>query len=168
MDIEVHTTRRPVGKVMKNKVLTLTHRFEYVIVIILLVSLIIVVSIGTVGLLIMIGSTIVERVQALDISEAKFTMPLLHDVFTGFLMILIGLELIKTIVMYLDDHVMHVEVVMSVAMIAIARHVIDMDLKSVEPLSLVGTASIIIALAIGYYYFKKAGSPDTDPENREE
>ena len=49
---------------------------------------------------------------------------------------------------------------MSVAMIAIARHVIDMDLKSVEPLSLVGTASVIIALAIGYYYFKKAGSSE--------
>jgi uncharacterized membrane protein (DUF373 family) len=62
--------------------------------------------------------------------------------------------------MYLDDQVMHVEVVMSVAMIAIARHVIDMDLKSVEPLSLVGTASVIIALAVGYYYFKKAATPE--------
>ncbi len=41
-------------------------------------------------------------------------MPLLREVFTGFLMILIGLELMKTIVMYLDKHVVHVEVVLSV------------------------------------------------------
>src|SRR5881392_4157934 len=129
---------------MKNKILRLTQGFEYVIVIVLLISLIVVVAVGTLGLLLMIGNTIVERVAAMDVSDARFTMPLLHDVFTGFLMILIGLELIKTIVMYLDDQVMHVEVVMSVAMIAIARHVIDMDLKSVEPLSLVGTASVII------------------------
>jgi uncharacterized membrane protein (DUF373 family) len=144
---------------VKNKILRLTHGFEYVIVIVLLISLIVVVSMATIGLLIMIGTTIVERVHAMDISEAKFTMPLLHDVFTGFLMILIGLELIKTIVMYLDDHVMHVEVVMSVAMIAIARHVIDMDLKSVEPLSLVGTGSVILALAVGYYYYRRAALP---------
>ena len=148
---------------MKNKILRLTHGFEYVIVIVLLVSLIVVVSMATVGLLIMIGTTIVERVQAMDVTEAKFTMPLLHEVFTGFLMILIGLELIKTIVMYLDDHVMHVEVVMSVAMIAIARHVIDMDLKSVEPLSLVGTGGVILALAVGYYFYRRAALP-AEPE----
>jgi uncharacterized membrane protein (DUF373 family) len=93
----------------------------------------------------------------MNLDDAKFTMPLLHDVFTGFLMILIGLELIKTIVMYLDDHLVHVEVVLSVAIIAIARHVIEMDLNTASPLSLVGTGVVIFALAAGYYYFKKAG-----------
>jgi uncharacterized membrane protein (DUF373 family) len=92
-------------------------------------------------------------------------MPLLHDVFTGFLMILIGLELIKTIVMYLDDHVVHVEVVLSVAMIAIARHVIEIDLAHAPPMSLIGTGCVILALAVGYYYFKKAGP--TEFESRE-
>ena len=87
----------------------------------------------------------------------------MHEVFTGFLMILIGLELMKTIVMYLDEHVIHVEVVMSVAMIAIARHAIDVDYKTAPPLAMVGIGVVIISLAVGYYCFKKADllSPPT-------
>jgi uncharacterized membrane protein (DUF373 family) len=100
----------------------------------------------------------VERLRSPDVSEMKFTMPLLHEVFSGFLMILIGLELMKTIVMYFDKHLVHVEVVLSVAMIAIARHVIDMDLDTAPSLSLIGTGVIVLALAVGYYYFKKAGA----------
>ena len=141
---------------MKDRILRLNQNFEYVIVVVLLIALIGVVTLGTIGLLVMITSRVVERFQTMNLPEAQFTMPLLHEVFTGFLMILIGLELIKTIVMYLDDHVVHVEVVISVAMIAIARHVIDMDLSTAPPLSLIGTATVIIALAIGYFYFKKA------------
>lgn len=149
---------------IKDKILDLNQKFEYLIVIVLLISLIVVVSLGTVGLLAMIVSSMIERAQTMNYSDANFTMPLLHDVFTGFLMILIGLELIKTIVMYLDDHLVHVEVVLSVAMIAIARHVIEVDLSAAQPLSLVGTGAVISALALGYYYFKKAGHFDTNPE----
>ena len=105
---------------MKDRILRLNQNFEYVIVVVLLIALIGVVTLGTIGLLVMITSRVVERFQTMNLPEAQFTMPLLHEVFTGFLMILIGLELIKTIVMYLDDHVVHVEVVISVAMIAIA------------------------------------------------
>lgn len=43
-----------------------------------------------------------------------------------------------------------------VAMIAIARHAIDVDYKTLPALSMIGTGAIIIALAIGYYYFKRA------------
>jgi len=143
---------------MKEKILRANEHFEYVIVVVLLMTLTVVVSLGTLGLLALIVTTLVERAQSLELADAKFTMPLLHEVFTGFLMILIGLELIKTIVMYLDDHVVHVEVVLSVAMIAIARHVIEMDLAHAPPLSLIGIGSVIFALAVGYYYFKKAAA----------
>ncbi len=144
-----------------------TERFEHVLVIILLLMLMFVVFLGTVGLLVMIVSTLNERFHSLDLSETSFTMPLLHEVFTGFLMILIGLELMKTIVMYLDKHMVHVEVVMSVAMIAIARHVIDMNLSTAPPLSLIGTGVIIFALASGFYYFKKAGALAAKNEGEE-
>jgi uncharacterized membrane protein (DUF373 family) len=80
-------------------------------------------------------------------------------------MILIGLELMKTIVMYLDERVIHVEVVFSVAMIAIARHAIDVDFNNVPPLAMIGIGAIIIALAVGYFYFKKASAlgPQKEP-----
>ena len=94
--------------------------------------------------------------EKLHTREVTITLPLLHDVFAGFLMLLIGLELMKTIVMYLEEHIIHVEVVLSVAMIAIARHAIDVDYKVVPPLAMIGMGSIIIALAVGYFFFKKA------------
>jgi uncharacterized membrane protein (DUF373 family) len=140
----------------KAKILRFSDIFEYVVVIVLLVLLMLVVLLATIGLVIGIGVAAEEKLIATGLTEMQFTMPLLREVFTGFLMILIGLELMKTIAMYLDERVVHVEVVLSVAMIAIARHVIDMDLSTVPPLNLIGTGIVIFALAVGYYYFKKS------------
>jgi|SRR5436190_2006783 len=153
---------------MKDRILGINQKFEHAVVTVLLGALMVVVTIGTLGLLVMIVVSLIERAETMEISDMKFTMPLLHEVFTGFLMILIGLELIKTIVMYLDDHLIHVEVVLSVAMIAIARHVIDMDLNTAPPLSLIGTGAVILALAVGNYYFKKAGAWELQAEKKSE
>ena len=145
------------------QVVKLSEQFERLIVLVLLVSLMVVVLLGTIGLIWMIAATLYEKLAVTGFVDSNFTMPLLHEVFTGFLMILIGLELMKTIVMYLDDHVVHVEVVLSVALIAIARHVIDLDLKNAPPLNLIGTGAIIFALAIGYYYFSRTTIQVTTP-----
>ena len=139
------------------RILRFSERFENFIVLVLLITLMVVVLIATGGLIWMILLTFSERIQ-MGSGDYHFTMPLLHEVFTGFLMILIGLELMKTIVMYLDKHIVHVEVVLSVALIAIARHVIDMDLKTSPPLNLIGTGVIIFVLAIGYFYFKRSSA----------
>lgn len=147
----------PDEKSKTGRILRFSERFENFIVLVLLIALMVVVLLATGSLILMIVLTMAERFQA-GFGDYQFTMPLLHEVFTGFLMILIGLELMKTIVMYLDKHIVHVEVVLSVALIAIARHVIDMDLKSSPPLNLIGTGVIIFALAIGYFYFKRSSA----------
>jgi uncharacterized membrane protein (DUF373 family) len=41
-------------------------------------------------------------------------------------------------------------------MIAIARKVIILEVKDLDPLALIGIACIILALAVGYYFVKKA------------
>jgi uncharacterized membrane protein (DUF373 family) len=138
---------------MKEKFLLGYRYFEHFIVMILLGLLMAVVLYATIGLVVFIALTMAEKLHT---REVTITLPLLHDVFAGFLMLLIGLELMKTIVMYLEEHVIHVEVVLSVAMIAIARHAIDVDYKVVPPLAMIGMGSIIIALAVGYFFFRKA------------
>ncbi len=97
-------------------------------------------------------SIVVEVIEKLHQRGIHITLPLLHEVFAGFLMILIGLELMKSIVMYMDEHVIHVEVAHSVAIFAIARHAIYVDFNNVPPLAMIGIGAIIVALAIGYYY----------------
>jgi uncharacterized membrane protein (DUF373 family) len=138
---------------MKAKAIRAYQRFEQIIVLVLLALLMIVILYATIGFMITIGIQMFEKLRT---PEFHITLPLLHEVFAGFLMILIGLELMKTIAMYLDEHVLHVEVVLSVAMIAIARHAIDVDFNNVPPLTMIGIGAIIIALAVGYFYFKKA------------
>ena len=147
---------------MKEKFLLGYRYFEHFIVLILLGLLMAVVLYATIGLVVFIALTMAEKLHT---REVTITLPLLHDVFAGFLMLLIGLELMKTIVMYLEEHVIHVEVVLSVAMIAIARHAIDVDYKTVPPLAMIGMGSIIIALAVGYFFFKKASLVNQPSEN---
>lgn len=137
----------------KERVLIGYRYYEQFVVLILLGLLMVVVLYATVGLLISIAIGMYQKLQT---REFHITLPLLHDVFAGFLTLLIGLELMKTIAMYLEEHVIYVEVVLSVAMIAIARHAIDLDFQTVPPLSMIGIGVIIISLALGYYYFKKA------------
>lgn len=87
-------------------------------------------------------------------------MDLLREVFGGFLLLLIGLELMKTVVMYLDEQVLHWDVVIPVALIAMARHTLEIDLAETTPGAMLGTGAVIIALAVAYYLLRRStGAP---------
>ena len=93
-----------------------------------------------------------------------FDVNRLLEIFGMFLLVLIGIELLASIRTYLDHKLVHVEIVMTVALIAIARKVIILELKDLEPLVLIGIASIILALSLGYYFVKKAIRPYETPK----
>jgi len=118
---------------------------ERVIVLSLLVMMVAVVFLSTVELgWIITKDIITPPVFLLDIDE-------LLDIFGMFLLVLIGVELLETVKMYLTQKTVHVEVVYTVAMIAIARKVIILDIKEVPSLTLIGIGTIIVALSAGYY-----------------
>lgn len=85
----------------------------------------------------------------LDITE-------LLDLFGFFMLILIGVELLETIRAYLDDHEVHVEIVLEVALIAVARKVVIVDVKEYSPNTLLAIAAIVLSLAGAYYLQKRA------------
>ena len=88
----------------------------------------------------------------------------LLDIFGLFMLVVIGIELLETIMKtYITQGQPHYEVVLSVAIIAIARKVIILDLKEVDSLSLIGIASIIVALTAGYFFMKRSRSCDSRP-----
>ena len=136
--------------------------FERIVVFVLLLLLMIIVAWGTSILAGELLSRMVARLAGgveqpvAELQEFFDRFRLLHEVFGSFLLILIGLELMKTVVMYLDRHELHVEVVFTVAMIAIARHAIDLNLATTPPLTLVGMAALIVGLSVGYYFFRKS------------
>ena len=85
-------------------------------------------------------------------------------VFAFFLMVLIGLELVETTKMYLEEDVFHVEVVVLVAIIAVARKITIIDYESVSYEMLISVAALMIALSAGYFLLKRATMPSRSEE----
>jgi uncharacterized membrane protein (DUF373 family) len=125
------------------------HKFEKAITTTLMVLMALVVLLATIELgWIIVKDVITPPVLLLEIDE-------LLDIFGLFLLVLIGVELLETIKAYVKEHVVHVEVVMTVAMIAIARKVIILDVKQLAPMTLIGIAAIILALAAANYCYRR-------------
>ncbi len=80
----------------------------------------------------------------------------LMDLFSLILLLLIGLELIETIKAYLKDHEVHVELIVLVAIIAIARKVVVWDFNRYDHQQLYSLAAMILALGLTYFLVKKA------------
>ncbi len=79
----------------------------------------------------------------------------------AFLLVLIGVELLDTIKAYFIENTIHVEIVILLAIIAMARKVILLDPTAADPYAfgfeLMGIGVIVVGLGAGYYLIKKAG-----------
>ena len=80
----------------------------------------------------------------------------LFELFGLFLMVLIGLELMASIRMYLEDHRIHAEVMLLVAITAITRKIVILDATQMEPMILFGIGFIVIALTAGYLFVRRS------------
>jgi uncharacterized membrane protein (DUF373 family) len=123
--------------------------FERWIVAALIVMMVVTILLATIELgWLIIKDVITPPVVLLEIHE-------LLDIFGLFLLVLLGIELVSTLKAYLSENEVHVEVVFAVALIAIGRKVVILDVKEISSLSLLGIAAIIISLAVGYFLVKR-------------
>jgi uncharacterized membrane protein (DUF373 family) len=85
----------------------------------------------------------------------------LITVLGAFLLVLIGVELLDTIKAYFHENTIHVEIVVLLAIIAVARKVILLDPTGMTGFEfgfeLMGIGIIVVGLTAGYYLIKKAG-----------
>ena len=91
----------------------------------------------------------------------------LLNLFGFFLLVVIGIEILDTLKAYLRENVIHVEIVILVAVIAIARKVIILDPATSDGGLMAGMGVIVVGLGIAYYLIKKGNmiitkSPDHD------
>jgi uncharacterized membrane protein (DUF373 family) len=75
--------------------------------------------------------------------------------FGAFMVVLIAIEIFQNIILYLRDDVIHVKIVLSTALMAIARKVIILDYNELEPLYIFATGVVLVATGITYYYVYK-------------
>jgi uncharacterized membrane protein (DUF373 family) len=130
--------------------LSVIARFEAGIIIVLIVLMAMVVLLSTIEL----GVELTQRVA--DPPRMLLNLQELLEVLGFFMMVLIGLELLETIKNYLTQHALHVEVVLLVAMIAVARKVIILDMTKIGALSMIGIAVLLFSLSVSYFLIKRA------------
>lgn len=123
-----------------------------------------------------IWALLILMVIAILVSLYELTILVFHEVFTSreketdsliaernildilsfIMLVVISIELFETIKLYLDRHVISADFIVLVALTAVARKIIIMDYSEYEPLMVIGLGFIVIALALGYYFIKKA------------
>lgn len=111
------------------------------------------------GLVVMLATLELVYVIALDLLSPPIVLldsKELLDIFGYFLLILIGIELLETFSIYLHERAINVQVVLLVAMIALARKVIILDAEDIQSLTLFAIGFVILALAAGYYMVKRS------------
>lgn len=79
----------------------------------------------------------------------------LLDIFGLFLMILIGLEVMTSIQMYLEDHTIRAEMMFLVALTAVTSKIVIFDATGRGPIVILGIGFLVVLLAAGYYLVKK-------------
>ncbi|HNR52118.1 MAG TPA: phosphate-starvation-inducible PsiE family protein [Deltaproteobacteria bacterium] len=130
---------------------TILKKYEKIMIQALMVMMAVVLGLATIDL----GWLIIKDI----IKPPYFLLSVdqLLEIFGLFMLVLIGIELLESIMKtYITQDQPHYEVVLSVAIIAIARKVIILDVKETDSLSLVGIAAIVVALTVGYYLMKKS------------
>ena len=124
-------------------------KFEKFIIVSLTVMMGVVVFLSTVELgWMLVRDILTPPVGLIELDE-------ILELFGFFLLILIGIELLETIKIYMTENLLRVEVVLLVAIIAVARKVIILDIKEMSDLKLIGIAAIILALAGGFFLMRR-------------
>ena len=82
------------------------------------------------------------------------------ELFGMFLLVLIGIELMHSVKIFIKRREIHLEAMLVVALVAVARKVIVLEPKELAPEAVLGLAAMALALTIGYYLVKRAGRED--------
>lgn len=124
-------------------------KFQNVLYLILLIflGLVLVVSIINLGFTVVI-LLINENGIILETQE-------IIQIFGYFLLVLIGIEFFESILTYLRDSIIHVEIIIMVALTAVARKIILID-PSVSDMHLIGLGVLILSLGVAYYLIRKS------------
>lgn len=89
--------------------------------------------------------------QIVVASLQVFNIDSLLSIFGAFLAVLIAIEIFLNIIFYLKKDAIHVPLVLSTALTAVARKVIILDYTTTPPLHVFATAAVILAVGITFW-----------------
>ncbi len=86
--------------------------------------------------------------------EPPFLLLTISDIlatFGAFLAVMIAIEIFENLTLYLREDVIHVDIVLATALMAIARKVIILDFKALTPDYIFATAAVVLAMGMAYW-----------------
>lgn len=104
-------------------------------------------------------------------NRAISTVPDLQRVvqraFAAVLLVILGLELLETLRTFFSEHGKRLRIIIVVALIAVSRHIIQMDFEHLAGDVILGISALVLALAASYYLIVRvASSPMEDSAHR--
>jgi uncharacterized membrane protein (DUF373 family) len=124
--------------------------FEHVIVLVLMALLMVVVALSALELIwLLVRDVMSARGVLLDVEQ-------MFELFGFFLLVLIGMELLATLKSYLYERIIHVEVVLEVALVAIAQKIIVLNTSRAAGTTLLGVAALVLSLAAAIWAVRAA------------
>lgn len=129
----------------EDRMINVLHRIIRGAVRVLAVVMVVTILWGVVDVLsVVVNQLFRPAVESLQVSDIVVT-------FGAFLAVLIAIEIFMNITLYLRDDVVHVKLVIATALMAIARKVIVFDFHKIEPMYVLATAAVVLALGIVYW-----------------
>lgn len=106
-----------------------------------------------------VGWTLYQKLMA----EPKFilTMGDVLATFGAFMVVLIAIEIFQNIILYLRDDVIHVNIVLATALMAVARKVIILDYDELSYMYIFATGVLLVATGIAYYLVHRLGKKES-------
>ena len=130
----------------------LVEKVEAIVIYVLIGMLLLSIVLGTIALGHTLVGTIVSPPFLLIEPQTLFLS------FGLFLVILIGLELLKLLKLHLSHHKLQPSIVIEVAIIAVCNKVVTLDTKTLPAETIYGLAALLLALSAGYYVFTRVRS----------
>ena len=109
-------------------------------------------------LAIVLGTCELGRVMIYDIIRPPFVLldiPTVFELFGIILVILIGMELLRSMKMFLTDDSVKPELVIEVAMIALCNKIITLDVSHLPEGIPIGIATLLLALSAAYFVLRR-------------
>jgi uncharacterized membrane protein (DUF373 family) len=140
----------------RSRMLEYINKFERGVYYVLMVMLAVVIFFGLIELFVILIGALVT-----DIAYRLGTHDIL-EIFGYFLLLLIGIELLETIKAYLIKNEIHVEIIVLVAIIAVARKIILLDpftegAETLNSTAMIALGVVVIALSASYFLIRKSG-----------
>jgi uncharacterized membrane protein (DUF373 family) len=128
--------------------------FERATIAALQVLIMLAIFVATVLLYVLFAQRFYSRVR--QIESVTSLLPAMQTIFAGVLIVLLGLELAETMKSYFASHQIRVEVILIVAIVAVGRHMIQLDFDHAPAAEVFGLSALILSLTAGYFLVKKA------------